>query len=59
MLLTQGMEDSKSVAKLSEVVERGKTFSQLHWEITFFGFHKLQRYLHCLLLKKYIYLQSI
>lgn len=42
MQLTQGMEDSKSVAKLYEAVERRKTFSHAHWEIIVFGFHKVQ-----------------
>lgn len=51
MQLTQDMDDNKSVAKLSEVVERRKTFSRPHWEIIVFGFHKVQRHLHCLLLK--------
>lgn len=49
--MQQSKEDSKSVAKLSKVAERIKTFRHSHWEIVVFAFHKL----HCLLLKNSIY----
>jgi len=55
MQLTQGMEDRKCIATLSEVVERRKTFSLPLWEIIVFGFHQVQRHLHCSLLKNDIY----
>lgn len=47
MQLIQVMEDSKSVAKLSEIIRAERlSISQPHWEITALGFHKLQKYLH-------------